>query len=69
VFHSSASLCYVRKFKVLKLALLDTSALWGVMVLVVAVVAVSKVGNGFIIIFFPPCFVFRTSLARLRCMP
>jgi hypothetical protein len=46
----SASLCCVRKFKVLKLAFLDSSARWGVVVVVLAVV---KVGNGFIIIFSP----------------
>jgi hypothetical protein len=58
-----ALLCCVRKFKVLKLAFLDLSARRGV------VVAVAKVGNGFIIIiFFPACFVFRTSLAALRWM-
>ena len=47
---SSASLCCVRKFKVLKLAFLDSSAREGVVVLLVAD---AKVGNGFII-FFPP---------------
>lgn len=44
----SASLCCVRKYKVLKLAFLDTPAWRGVVV-----VAVAKVGNGYIIIFFP----------------
>lgn len=64
---TSASLCCARKFMVLKLAFLDSSARGGVVVLVV--VADAKVGNGFIyFLFFFSCFVFRTSLAALRCM-